>query len=99
MEQLARDLKKLAPEDARGIDDFIAGVRSFQRTDMFGTMAEPMETMPWAPPSCRTCRCVGRSGRRDEIVDPARVLRTAFQVARQLLHVRGKADALHWSFR
>ena len=45
MDQLARDLKKLAPEDARGIDDFIAGVRSFQRTDMFGTMAEPMELM------------------------------------------------------
>ena len=45
MDQLARDLKKLAPEDARGIDDFIAGVRSFQRTDMFGTMAEPPELM------------------------------------------------------
>jgi len=45
MDQLARDLKKLAPEDARGIDDFVAGVRAFQRTDMFGTMAEPMELM------------------------------------------------------
>ena len=45
LDQLARDLKKLAPPDARAIDDFIAGVRSFQRTDMFGTMEQPMELM------------------------------------------------------
>jgi len=45
IDQLGRDLKMLAPEDARAIDDFIAGVRSFQRTDMFGTMEQPMELM------------------------------------------------------
>src|SRR5882672_4528533 len=45
IDQLARDLKKLAPQDASAIDDFIAGVRSFQRTDMFGTMEQPMELM------------------------------------------------------
>lgn len=43
MDQLARDLKALAPEDAGAIDGFIAGVRAFQRTDMFGLMATPME--------------------------------------------------------
>lgn len=43
LEKLSRDLKTLAPEDARLIDEFIAGVRSFQRTDMFGMMAMPVE--------------------------------------------------------
>jgi phytoene dehydrogenase-like protein len=43
MDKLARDLKALAPEDVRAIDDFIAGVRSFQRTDMFGIMETPVE--------------------------------------------------------
>jgi len=42
-DQLARDLKQLAPEDAPAIDEFIAGVRAFQRIDMFKTMEVPME--------------------------------------------------------
>lgn len=45
LDQLARDLKQLAPEDARAIDSFIAGVRAFQRTDMFEVMATPIELM------------------------------------------------------
>ncbi len=38
LDQLARDLKAVAPEDARFIDGFIAGARSFQRTDVFSLM-------------------------------------------------------------
>lgn len=45
IDQLARDLKKLAPEDARAIDDFIGGVRAFQRTDMFKMMEKPIELL------------------------------------------------------
>lgn len=45
LDQLARDLKQLAPGDARAIDEFIAGVRAFQRTDMFKTMENPVELM------------------------------------------------------
>lgn len=45
LEQLSCDLKKLAPEDAGAIDEFIAGVRSFQRTDMFRIMEKPMELL------------------------------------------------------
>ena len=43
LEKLSRDLKTLAPEDSREIDGFIAGIRSFQRTDMFGMMETPVE--------------------------------------------------------
>jgi len=43
IDQLARDLKKIAPEDAALIDEFMAGVRAFQRTDMFAMMETPVE--------------------------------------------------------
>jgi phytoene dehydrogenase-like protein len=43
LEKLSHDLKALAPEDSAAIDDFMAGVRSFQRTDMFGMMETPIE--------------------------------------------------------
>jgi phytoene desaturase len=43
LEKLARDLKKIAPEDSKLIDDFISGVRAFQRTDMFALMETPRE--------------------------------------------------------
>jgi phytoene dehydrogenase-like protein len=50
LDRLARDLKALAPEDARLIDDFIAGIRAMQRTDMFGLMETPPELLgPFGP--------------------------------------------------
>lgn len=45
LEKLARDLKQIAPEDSRLIDEFIAGVRSLQKTDMFKMMETPMELL------------------------------------------------------
>jgi phytoene dehydrogenase-like protein len=43
LDRLARDLKAIAPTEAKVIDQFIAGVRGLQRTDMFGVMATPPE--------------------------------------------------------
>jgi len=45
LERLARDLKKIAPEDSKLIDEFIAGVRSLQRTDIFKMMETPPELL------------------------------------------------------
>ena len=50
LDRLAADLKRLAPQDARLIDRFIAGIRAMQRTDMFGLMETPPELMgPFGP--------------------------------------------------
>ncbi len=45
LDQLAADLKRVAPEDAQAIDEFIAGARAMQRTDLFGLMKTPPEMM------------------------------------------------------
>ena len=45
LELLASDLKKIAPEDAKLIDEFIAGVRALQKTDMFKMMETPTELL------------------------------------------------------
>ena len=45
LEKLARDLKVIAPEDARFVDRFIGGIGAFQRTDIFGTLEKPPELM------------------------------------------------------
>ncbi|HNQ74339.1 MAG TPA: NAD(P)/FAD-dependent oxidoreductase [Verrucomicrobiota bacterium] len=45
--QLARDLDRLAPEDAAATADFIRGIRAFQRIDMFALMQTPLELMGW----------------------------------------------------
>jgi phytoene desaturase len=45
LDLLSRDLKAIAPEDTKLIDDFIAGVRSLQKTDMFKMMETPVELM------------------------------------------------------
>lgn len=45
LEKLAADLKKIGPEDSRLIDDFIAGVRALQQTDIFNLMESPMELL------------------------------------------------------
>jgi phytoene dehydrogenase-like protein len=43
LDRLSRDLKAIAPEDAAAIDDFISGIRSLERTDMFALMETPAE--------------------------------------------------------
>ena len=45
LEKLSRDLKKIAPEDSRVIDEFIAGIRAMQKTDILSLMETPMEFM------------------------------------------------------
>lgn len=45
LEQLARDLKKIAPLDAKLIDGFIAGAQAMRRADLFGLMETPTELM------------------------------------------------------
>ena len=45
LEALTRDLKRIAPEDGKLIDEFVAGVRSMQKTDMFKMMETPMELL------------------------------------------------------
>jgi phytoene dehydrogenase-like protein len=45
LDQLTADLKKLAPTDAKTIDEFMAGVRAMQRADLFGLMETPPELM------------------------------------------------------
>jgi phytoene desaturase len=50
LERLERDLKDLAPADARLIDQFIAGARGMQRADLFGLMETPPELMGWLGP-------------------------------------------------
>lgn len=43
LEQLARDLKKIAPLDGKLIEGFIAGAQAMRRTDLFGLMETPAE--------------------------------------------------------
>ena len=43
LEKLSLDLKKIAPEDSKLIDEFLAGVRALQKTDMFQLMETPVE--------------------------------------------------------
>ena len=45
LDKLARDLKQVAPADARLIDDFIKGARAMQRADLFSLMETPAEMM------------------------------------------------------
>lgn len=45
LDQLARDLKRLAPQDTRMIDGFVAGARAMRRSDLFGLMETPAELM------------------------------------------------------
>ena len=45
LEKLSRDLKKIAPEDSKLIDEFLAGVRALQKTDLFKMMETPVEFM------------------------------------------------------
>ena len=45
LEQLARDLKRIAPADAKLIDGFIAGAQAMRRADLFGLMETPAELM------------------------------------------------------
>ncbi|MFO1487763.1 MAG: NAD(P)/FAD-dependent oxidoreductase [Verrucomicrobiota bacterium] len=45
LEKMAKDLKDLAPEDARFVDRFIRGIKAFQKTDIFGNLATPPELM------------------------------------------------------
>ena len=45
LDQLARDLKAIAPNDARIIDGFIAGAEAMRRADLFGLMETPPELM------------------------------------------------------
>src|ERR1039457_4018898 len=45
LEKMARDLKTIAPEDARFVDQFVRGIKAFQRTDIFGTLEQPPELM------------------------------------------------------
>jgi phytoene dehydrogenase-like protein len=45
LEKLSRDLKKIALEDSRLIDEFIAGIRALQKTDILALMETPMELM------------------------------------------------------
>jgi len=50
LDKLTRDLKQIAPEDAAFIDDFVAGVRSMQKTDIFNLMETPAELLgPFGP--------------------------------------------------
>jgi phytoene dehydrogenase-like protein len=45
LDRLAQDLKQVAPEDARLIDQFIDGARAMQRADLFGLMETPPELL------------------------------------------------------
>ena len=45
LDRLVADLKKIAPEDAALIDEFFAGVRSMQKTDIFNLMEQPIELL------------------------------------------------------
>lgn len=45
LDQMARDLKAIAPEDTRFIDSFVKGIRAFQRTDIFGMLEKPPELL------------------------------------------------------
>ncbi len=45
LDQLGRDLKNLAPADAKIIDGFIAGAKAMRRADLFGLMVTPSELM------------------------------------------------------
>lgn len=45
LDRLTRDLKAIAPEDARFVDSFVKGVRKFQRTDVFSTLEQPPELL------------------------------------------------------
>lgn len=43
VDKLQNDLKTIAPEDSNLIDEFIAGIRAFQKTDTFKLMETPQE--------------------------------------------------------
>src|SRR5580700_6739238 len=45
LDRLARELKEVAPQDGRLVDEFMAGVRSLRRTDIFGLMEKPTELL------------------------------------------------------
>jgi len=45
LDRLEGDLKRIAPEDAKLIEDFLAGIRSFQKTDMFRLMEPAVEML------------------------------------------------------
>jgi len=45
LEQMARDLKQIAPADGKIIDGFIAGAQAMRRADLFGLMETPPELM------------------------------------------------------
>ncbi|HEU6449635.1 MAG TPA: NAD(P)/FAD-dependent oxidoreductase [Verrucomicrobiae bacterium] len=45
LEKLEKDLKEIAPEDSKFIDEFIAGIRALQKTDIFRLMETPAELM------------------------------------------------------
>ena len=45
LDRLARELKAIAPEDARFVDSFIRGIRKFQHTDIFSTLEQPPELL------------------------------------------------------
>jgi phytoene desaturase len=45
LDRLERDLKNLAPADAKIIDGFIAGAKAMRRADLFGLMGTPPELM------------------------------------------------------
>ncbi len=45
LEKLVADLKRIAPEDSKLIDEFFAGVRSLQKTDIFKLMEQPVELL------------------------------------------------------
>ncbi len=45
LEQLALNLKRIAPADGRLIDGFIAGAQALRRADLFGLMETPPELM------------------------------------------------------
>ena len=50
LDQVARDLKALAPEDGKLIDGFIAGARAMARADLFKLMEQPLELMGMLAP-------------------------------------------------
>ena len=45
LDELVRDLKRIAPADGPKIDQLIGGVRAMQRVDLFGLMSTPAELM------------------------------------------------------
>ena len=50
LDRVAADLKRVAPADARLVDEFIAGARAMGQADLFGLMATPPELMGFLGP-------------------------------------------------